>query len=58
MALSSLVARGDTSAYQGDTTRSTVEFSDDHCVQTVLHEDADDGSTSKPSMMATLIKVV
>ena len=57
MAVSSLVARGNTWIYQGDTTRSTVEFSDDHRVQTVLHERTDDGTTYKPSMTVTLIKV-
>jgi hypothetical protein len=55
--VSSLVARGDTWAYQGDTTRSTVEFSDNHRVQTVLHERTDDGTSYRPSMKVTLIKV-
>ncbi|MFI1733457.1 DUF1579 family protein [Streptomyces acidicola] len=55
--VSSLVARGDTWTYQGDTTRSTVEFSDDHRVQTVLHERTDDGTTYRPSMKVTLAKV-
>ncbi|GAA3977822.1 DUF1579 domain-containing protein [Streptomyces sp. NBC_01352] len=55
--VSSLVARGDTWTYQGDTTRSTVEFSDDHRVQTVLHERTDDGLTYTPSMRVTLVKV-
>lgn len=56
--LSSLVARGDTWTYQGATTRSTVEFSDDHRVQRVLHERTDDGTTYRPSMKVTLVKVV
>jgi hypothetical protein len=34
-----------------------VEFSDDHRVQTVLHERTDDGTTDKPSMTVTLFKV-
>jgi hypothetical protein len=55
--VSSLVARGDTWTYQGDTTRSTVDFSDNHRVQTVLHERTDDGTTYRPSMKVTLIKV-
>ncbi len=55
--VSSLVARGDTWTYQGDTTRSTVEFSDDHRVQTVLHERTDDGTTYRPSMRVTLVRV-
>lgn len=39
-------------------TRSTVEFSDDHRVQTVLHERTDDGATTyRPSMKVTLVKV-
>ncbi len=52
-----LVARGDTWTYYGDTTRSTVEFSDDHHVQTVLHERKDDGTTYAPSMRVRLVKV-
>jgi hypothetical protein len=55
--VSRLAARGDTWTYQGDTTRSTVEFSDGHCVQTVLHERTDDGTTYTPSMKVTLTKV-
>ncbi|KOG37611.1 hypothetical protein ADK74_36190 [Streptomyces decoyicus] len=55
--VSSLVAHGNTWTYQGDTTRSTVEFSDNHRVQTVLHERTDDGTTYRPSMKVTLIKV-
>jgi hypothetical protein len=55
--VSSLVARSDTWTYQGDTTRSTVEFSDNDRVQTVLHERTDDGTTYRPSMKVTLIKV-
>jgi hypothetical protein len=55
--ISTLVARGDTWTYQGDTTRATVEFSDDHRVQTVLHERTDDGTTYQPSMRVTLVKV-
>jgi hypothetical protein len=43
--------------YQGDTTRSTVEFSDNYRVQTVLHEHTGDGTTYRPSMKVTLIKV-
>jgi hypothetical protein len=34
-----------------------VEFSDSHRVQTVLHERTDDGTTYRPSMKVTLIKV-
>jgi hypothetical protein len=55
--ISSLVARGDTWTYHGDTTRSTVDFSDDYHVQSVLHERTDDGTTYKRSMKVTLIKV-
>jgi Protein of unknown function (DUF1579) len=55
--ISRLVARGDTWTYHGDTTRSTVEFSNDHHIQSVLHERTDDGTTYKPSMKVTLIKV-
>ncbi|MPY51902.1 hypothetical protein [Streptomyces acidicola] len=55
--VSGLVARGDTWTYQGGTTRSTVEFSDDHRVQTVPHERTDDGTTYQPSMKVTLSKV-
>jgi len=55
--VSGLVANGSTWTYQGDTTRSTVEFSDDHHMQTVLHERTDDGVTYKPSMRVTLVKV-
>ncbi|MFD9325596.1 DUF1579 family protein [Streptomyces sp. NPDC060065] len=55
--VSRLVAKDDTWTYYGDTTRSTVEFSDGHRVQTVLHERTDDGTTYKPSMKVTLIKV-
>ena len=55
--VSDLVARGDTWTYQGDTTRSTVKFSDDHHVQTVVRERTDDGTTYRPSMKVTLIKV-
>jgi hypothetical protein len=55
--VTSLVARGETWTYQGDTTRSTVEFSDNQRVQTVLHERTDDGTTYRPSMKVTLIKV-
>ena len=55
--VSSLVANGSTWTYQGDTTRSTVEFSDDDHVQTVLHERTDDGAVYKPSMRVTLVKV-
>jgi hypothetical protein len=40
-----------------DTTRSTVEFSDNYRVQAVLHERTDDGTTYRPSMKVTLIKV-
>lgn len=56
--VSSLVARGDTWVYQGETTRSTVEFSADHRVQTVLHERTDDGTTYRPSMRVTLTKII
>jgi hypothetical protein len=52
-----LTARGDTWTYQGDVTRSTVEFSDGHRVQTVLHERTDDGTTYRPASSVTLIKV-
>jgi hypothetical protein len=55
--VSSLVARGDTWTYQGATTRSTVEFGDGHRVQTVLHERTDDGTTYRPAMKVTLVKV-
>ena len=55
--VSSLVARGDTWTYQGETTRATVQFSDDDHVQTVVHERTDDGTTYKPSMEVTLIKI-
>ena len=55
--VSGLVANGSTWTYQGDTTRSTVEFSDDHHMQTVLHERTHDGVTYKPSMRVTLVKV-
>jgi catechol 2,3-dioxygenase-like lactoylglutathione lyase family enzyme len=44
-------------AANGDTTRATVQFSNDNTVQTVLHERTDDGSTFVPSMRVTLIKV-
>jgi len=53
----SLTARGDTWTYQGNVTRSTVEFSDGHRVQTVQRERTDDGTTYQPSMRVTLIKV-
>jgi lipopolysaccharide export system protein LptA len=52
-----LTARGDTWTYQGDVTRSTVESSDGHRVQTVLHERTDDGTTYRPSSRVTLVKV-
>ncbi|OUC96705.1 DUF1579 family protein [Streptomyces swartbergensis] len=55
--VSSLVARGDTWTYQGKTTRSTVEFSDGHRVQTVLHERMDDGTAYRPSMKVRLVRV-
>jgi hypothetical protein len=55
--ISSLVARGDTWTYTGESTRATVVFSEDNHVQTVLHERTDDGTTYKPSMRVTLIKV-
>ena len=56
--ISSLIARGDTWTYYGDSTRSTVEFSDGHLVQTVLHERTDDGGTTyQTSMKVTLVKV-
>lgn len=55
--VSSLVSNGGTWTYQGDTTRSTVEFSDDGRVQTVLHERTDDGVAYTPSMSVTLVKV-
>jgi hypothetical protein len=53
----SLTARGDTWTYRGDVTRSTVEFSDGHRVQTILHERTDDGTTYQPSSRVTLVKV-
>lgn len=56
MTVSRLLARGDTWTYRGDTTRSTVELSDDHHVQTVLHERTDDGTTYGPSMKVTLTR--
>jgi uncharacterized protein DUF1579 len=55
--VSSLTARGDTWTYRGDTTRATVVFSDNHRVQTVLHERTDDGTTFRPSMTVKLVKV-
>ena len=55
--VSSLVSNGSTWTYQGDTARSTVEFSDNDHVQTVLHERTDDGVAYKPSMRVTLVKV-
>jgi hypothetical protein len=55
--VSSLVARGKVWTYQGATTRSTVEFSDGDRIQTVLHERTDDGTTYRPSMRVTLVKV-
>jgi hypothetical protein len=54
--VSTLTAHGDTWTYQGETTRSTVEFSADHRMQTVLHERTDDGTTYHPSMRVTLHK--
>ncbi len=53
----SLTARGDTWTYRGDVTRSTVEFSDDHRVQTVLHERTDDETTYRPISRVRLVKV-
>lgn len=55
--LSALAADGDTWTYQGPTTRSTVHFTDDHRVQTVLHERTDDAATYTPSMKVTLTKI-
>ncbi|MFE7838148.1 DUF1579 family protein [Streptomyces sp. NPDC057474] len=55
--LSTLTADGDTWTYQGETTRSTVHFTDDHRVQAVLHERTDDGRTYNPSMRVTLTKI-
>ena len=55
--VSRLVARGDTWTYYGDTTRSTVVFSDDNHVQTVRHERTDDGTSYVPSMRVTLTKI-
>jgi len=55
--VSRLVAHGNTWTYHGETTRSTVHFSTDHHVQTVIHERTDDGSTYTPSMRVTLVKV-
>lgn len=52
-----LTARGDTWTYRGDVTRSTVEFSDGHRVQTVLHERTADGTTYHPASRVTLVKV-
>jgi hypothetical protein len=48
---------GDTWTYEGDVTRSTVEFSGGHRVQTVLHERTDDGTAYQPISRVTLIKV-
>jgi hypothetical protein len=53
-----LTASGDTWTYRGDGTRSTVEFSDDHRVQTVLHERTDDGTNYRTVSRVTLVKVV
>lgn len=55
--VSALIVNGSTWTYNGDTTRSTVEFSDDGHVQTVVHERTDDGVTYKPSMRVTLVRV-
>ena len=55
--VSRLVADGDTWTYEGETTRSTVEFSADHRVQTVVHERTDDGIEYVTSMRVTLVKV-
>jgi hypothetical protein len=57
VSVSSLTARGDTWTFRGETTRATVVFSEDHRVQTVLHERTDDGTTFQPSMQVTLIKI-
>lgn len=56
VSVSGLVARGDSWTFRGETTRATVVFSEDHRVQTVLHERTDDGTTFQPSMQVTLIK--
>lgn len=58
VSVSILISRGDTWTYQGETTRSTVEFSDGNRTQTVLHERTDDGATYTTSMKVTLTKVV
>ena len=55
--VSRLVANGDTWTYYGDSTRSTVVFSDDNHVQTVLHERTDDGTNYVTSMQVVLTKV-
>ena len=55
--VSRLVADGNTWTYEGETTRSTVEFSADHRVQTVVHERTDDGTTYVTSMRVILVKV-
>lgn len=55
--ISTLVAHGDTWTYLSDSVRSTVKFSDDNHIQTVLHERTDDGTTYIPSMKVTLTKI-
>lgn len=52
-----LNVRGDVWTYQGETTRSTVKFSDGNRIQTVLHERTDDGKNYAASMKVTLTKV-
>jgi hypothetical protein len=42
-----LIAHGDTWTYEGDATRATVQFSDDHRVQTVVRERTDEGTSSR-----------
>ncbi|QKW08344.1 DUF1579 family protein [Streptomyces sp. NA04227] len=55
--VSRLIAHDDTWTYQGESTRAIVQFSDDHRVQTVLHERTDDGTLYRPSMKVRLVKV-
>jgi Protein of unknown function (DUF1579) len=54
---STLVRRGDTWTYQGESTRSTVEFGESNHVQTVVHERTNDGQSYGVSMKVTLTRV-
>jgi hypothetical protein len=54
---STLVRRGDTWTYQGETTRATVEFGASNHVQTVVHERTNHGQAYAVSMKVTLTKV-